>query len=306
MGYKFGVSTTTSPYTPLGLAFGDGTVWSATTLGGGVYRYDPVTGAVVGNIAIGGDCIDVVYAFGSAWVTHGNFPGFARQNVSRIDPATNTITATITIGSDMNRLAFDGNYVWATQNAGNPYYVRRIDPATNTTTGFYSAGSFPYGINTAAGSVYITQPALGTVLRVDPSTLALQATITTGDVPADLVYAFGDVWVSVQDQAGPSNPTVQRISTSTNTVTASIAVPGTTPDIIRANSTDIYFGDTSRNTWKINPSTNAVEFIIANAGNSGPNGMCIDASNKVWVSTGYLTNRIDADSLGWVRGHAWG
>ena len=129
--------------------------------------------------------------------------------------------------------------------------------------------------------------------------------IEWGDVPRDFVYAFGDVWVSVQDQAGPSNPTVQRVSTSTNTVTASIAVTGA-PDIIRANSTDIYFGTTSRNTWKINPSTNAVEFIISNLANSGPNGMCIDASNKVWVSTGYFVNRIDRDSVGWVRGHAWG
>jgi streptogramin lyase len=274
------------------LAFGDGTVWSATYGGGGVYRYDPVTGAVVGNIATGGDCVDVVYAFGSAWVTHGSLPGFARQNVSRIDPATNTITATITIGSDMNRLAFDGNYVFATLFNSGVYRIYRIDPATNTTTGFYAAGSFG-SINTAAGSVYMTQPALGTVLRVDPSTLALQATITTGDWPADLVYAFGDVWVSVQDQVGPSNPTIQRISTSTNAVTASIAVTGS-PDIIRANSTDIYFGDTtSRNTYRVNPSTNAVEFIISNSANSGPNGMCIDASDKVWVSTGYLTNRID-------------
>jgi streptogramin lyase len=191
----------------------------------------------------------------------------------------------------MNRLAFDGTYVMAVQTSGSSW-VYRIDPATNTTAGFYTAASLAYGINTAAGSVYITQPLLGTVLRVNASTLALQATITTGDVPADLVYAFGDVWVSVQDFVGPSNPTVQRISTSTNTVTASIAVTGA-PAIIRANSTDIYFGDTSRKTYRVNPSTNAVEFIIANAANSGPNGMCIDASNKVWVSTGYLTNRID-------------
>jgi streptogramin lyase len=293
MAYRFGVSTYVSPYQPLGLAYGDGTIWVATLGGGGVYRIDIVTGAIVANIATVGDAWDVVYAFGDAWVSHGSIPGFGRPSLSRIDPATNTITTTIAIGGDTYNLAADSSYVWlvAFNPTGRTY---RIDPVTNTTAGFYADGG---NLALGAGSVWLSQYLAKQIVRFDASALTLQATIATTNNPTYLDFAFNDLWITAENSGAGFPSTVERIDTSTNTVSASIAVTGKLPQVIQSDGSGMWVGDSTREFYRINPSTNVVVASITYTTAGTSLGMTVDSNGKMWASIAATTNTVNRFDL---------
>jgi YVTN family beta-propeller protein len=313
MAYQWGPSVTVGT-TAYGITFGFGSLWVANGVSGTVSRVDPTALTVTATIATGtGGPFAITSAFGSVWVGHNTALG---QVVSRIDPTTNTITASVATGFVYN-LTFDANYIWATYYT-SPSEVLRIDPSTNTVTGTFIKTTAAYGLAAGGGSVWVADGYAGTVIRVNPSTLATTATITTSIIPQFLVYAFGDVWAADSF----SSCIVERISPATNTVTATISTPSLSlafPFAITADSTAVWLASnsTSNNNngvGRIDPATNTfsdVLYTLPNVfptPNPQPRGLGVDGTDKLWVSYVNEINRVDPiiESVGWVRGHAWG
>jgi YVTN family beta-propeller protein len=59
-------------------------------------------------------------------------------------------------------------------------------------------GAGPSALASAAGSIWVSSTAAGTVSRIDASTSKVIATIETGNVPAGIAAEGGLLWVAVQ------------------------------------------------------------------------------------------------------------
>ena len=81
--------------TPMSLAYGAGSIWSANKDGGTVSRIDVRSNRVVSTIRVGGEPWGLAFGAGALWV--GNY---ATDTVTRIDPRTNAIVARIRVGRD--------------------------------------------------------------------------------------------------------------------------------------------------------------------------------------------------------------
>ena len=297
MAYKWGPSVGVG-VGAFGIAYGSGSLWVANFTSGTVSRVDPVALSVTATITGLIQAEAITYAFGSAWVTNAN-------DVSRIDPATNTVTATITgMGSSSPTITFDGSYVWVNNYGNNT--IRRIDPTTNTVTGTFTKGQFAYGLATGDGSVWVSGGAgTYTISRVDPTTVTSTATITTTNYAGyGSTFAFGSLWAAT----GVAAQDLYRIDPATNTVTNTIALSalGSSPFTIRSDGTALWV-DNGAAVSRINPTTNTLTDTLLTPSTQIPRGIGVDTTyDKVWVSYSSAINRIDKDSVGWVRGHAWG
>ena len=222
------------------LAIGAGSVWVASTPSHTVTRIDPNTNTVVATVSTGGNFDPfhgpsrLAFGHGTMWVLDGTVDCSC---VHRIDPATNTIVATIRLGTPTAfriaplGIAVQPHGVWIAVRAGTEDApdgsVIRVDPATNTISAIIGAGSSPdfggpTGIAAEPGSVWAGVPSLKSIVRIDPLTNAVVATIpgmtcAEGQVAAD----SSGVWVADCDA-------VRRIDRGTNTVTKTVRIPGAT------------------------------------------------------------------------------
>ncbi|MBA2718286.1 MAG: hypothetical protein H0U52_03435 [Chloroflexi bacterium] len=132
-------------------------------------------------------------------------------------------------------------------------------------------------VDVAAGSVWVAEldaPATGgpscSVARLDPSTLAVQATIPTAcqglGLGTDLAAVGGDVWFvdpSGADAAGAGG-VLRRIDPATNRVAATVPIPfvgGT----LRASAAALFYGDPTKGQFRLRPG----ETALARIGNPG-------------------------------------
>ena len=76
-----------------------------------------------------------------------------------------------------------------------------------------SVGTFPVGLTFGSGSLWVGDPNLNSIFRIDPVALSVTATITGFTDPTAIHYAFGSVWAR-------SGNNIKRVDPATNTVTA--------------------------------------------------------------------------------------
>lgn len=204
------------------LAIAAGGFWTAGSGADLVVRIDPRSGRVDSiPLPEGSHPGDLVFAEGSIWVAnHGD------GKVLRIDPASHNVIASIQVGEEMSmdnaiRLGAGGGSIWVITLFGR-HSLHRIDPASNTVTGrVEDVGDGVVDIAFGEGSVWVTGVHDGTVYRVDPSTLQVQARIPVGNRPVSVTVGEGGVWVGMQRDG-----TVERIDPQTNRVVASFPVGG--------------------------------------------------------------------------------
>jgi hypothetical protein len=129
----------------------------------------------------------------------------------------------------------------------------------------------------AAGSVWVAElgaPSTGgpvcSVARLDPATLAVQATIPTVcqgvGLGTDLAAAGDDVWFvdpSGADAAGAGGA-LRRIDAGTNRVADSVPIPFV-GGILRASATAVFYGDPTKGQFRLRPG----ETALARIGNPG-------------------------------------
>jgi YVTN family beta-propeller protein len=305
MAYKWGPSVATGTL-PKGITFGDGTLWVANETSGTVTRVDTATLAVTATITVAG-ARTVQYAFGYCFVGNSTVSG----TISKIDPATNTVVGTVAVSGNILDLTFDATSLYYTLGTvlGNPPgYIVALNPTTLTGVGFGVAAGVATAGTVGAGSMWLAD-VTGIIRRYDATTYVLQATITlpAGSYANSLTFAFGSIWAGVFLNSSPFS-SVERIDPATNTIIPAAMDFG-------SNVSSFYFATQTSALWvsninfevrRIDPTTNSFTDTLTIPGSQSPDGMGVDGTGSVWVSYLSAINRIDPDSVGWVRGHAWG
>jgi virginiamycin B lyase len=218
---------------PCGIAAGAGSLWIDGYGTSRVERVNPKTLKVVKRIKVGINVWDVAYAYGSVWATN-NYDG----SVARIDPATNRIVKTIKTGGQPTNFAVADSALWLGNNATTGQDIYRIDPATNTSKAFDVGHARPSGIIVSADAVWVANGD-GTVVRLDPATGSVVATIKVGQTPQQGDLApDGTVWIP--NQVGD---TISVIDPQRNAVARTVQLKtGTAPFVLRRGFGDLWVG----------------------------------------------------------------
>jgi streptogramin lyase len=190
--------------TPYSIAAGLGAVWSAER-GPVVNRIDLRTGR--GTTAVSGGGFSYIWtAAGSVWAADDEAGALMRY-----DPSGRRVVATIPTGNGASALAEGAGRIWIVNHRDGT--LQRIEPATNASTALGRLpGDAPERMTYAEASLWVT--GRGTdLLRVDPATGAVQATIDVGAGAIDVAAAAHSIWVAVPtaeaDRQG--NPFLDRL-----------------------------------------------------------------------------------------------
>jgi YVTN family beta-propeller protein len=174
----------------------------------------PATPAgTVTSIPVGAGPFGIVAGAGSIWV-----PNLGDGTLMRIDPTTNRVVATIAIGAtpvDPNTMivpsmavAATDTAIWVTRTAadqasGAAYELLRLDPATNAIVATIPLAYQPDFLAATVDSLWIVARTANLVLRVDIATSQIATTIAL-DAPIWVTVGEGAIWVSNGATPNPS------------------------------------------------------------------------------------------------------
>ena len=222
------------------------------------------------------------------------------------EPAANSPVEVLPVFHQLagTALAADGTLYLSVVMADRSGRVLAIDPVTGAilrqvnTTG---AGE----VAVAAGSVWVgefTAPATGgfqpcSVTRLDPATLAVQATIPTAChriwLRTNLAAMGDDVWYVDPTEAGASRAggSLRRIDGATNSVGGSVVPLPFADGLVRASATALFYGEATKGQFRLRQGETAFTRIgksEANAfrfGYPAGDGMWADVDGKVGLYT---------------------
>jgi virginiamycin B lyase len=130
------------------------------------------------------------------------------------------VAETLRLFGDPVAMAVRGSDVWVAGN--NPSWVTRwvtpTNPMTRETPTMALAAA-PTRLAAAADAVWVLTPADNSLVRIDPATNQVVATIGVGRAPSGLAVGAGAVWVSRRSDA-----VVVRVDPTANRVVATIPV----------------------------------------------------------------------------------
>lgn len=120
------------------------------------------------------------------------------------------VSEPIAVGNPPLRLAVGPELVWVTSAADGT--LTGIELETRQVRSRLRLGRGISGVAIGAGSVWVSNPRTGTVLRIDP-VKRVTARIPVGGRPAAIVFGGGRVWVADEDGAGVTaiNPAGDRV-----------------------------------------------------------------------------------------------
>ena len=246
--------------TPRDVESGFGSIWVANGPSRTVTRIDPFTNAVLAVIPVPNPASVLAAGAGAMWLT--SFPG---DSVTRIDPATNTATGTVSLAPSglgpIGITVYDGS-VWVANHDGNPTgSVAKIDPATLSVVDVIPVGSQsfagPNWLAAGAGSIWTDVPNINAVVRIDPATDTVVATIPDKGVCGALAASDTAVWVAGGGGSG-CLPGITRIDPNANTVTTTLNAGGQTDSLALGSGTLWYGTSISNFLGRIDTSTTAV------------------------------------------------
>ena len=202
---------------PIAVVSAFGAVW-ALEGGGTISRIDPRTARITARLQTGASAAYNLWAgAGSLWSVDDSV-----GEVIRIDPNKRDVTERIPVGDGAADLVFRGERVWVINHRDRG--LVQMDAATNRPRRLTTVpGDAPERMAWAAGSLWVT--GRGTdLLRLDPETGAVQATIEIGVGGIDLVAAAGALWVPARaaaaDRRGfPTMTWLRRADPATGKVT---------------------------------------------------------------------------------------
>ena len=176
---------------PFAVAYGANSLWTANSQSGTVTRIDPRKNKALRTIKVGGRPYDIAFGAGSVWV--GNNGG----TVNRINPKTNKLVKTIKAGTEPNGIAFAFGAIWTGDRLGNQ--LLKIDPTTNKISGRLSLDA-PDWVTPDENALWVSEES-GSVVRVDPASLQVTATVKVGANPLHSAIVGGDLWVPNLDDS---------------------------------------------------------------------------------------------------------
>ncbi|HEV3233274.1 MAG TPA: hypothetical protein VG329_01825 [Candidatus Dormibacteraeota bacterium] len=254
------IPLSTTPGTP---AVGAGAVWVPNLADGTLARIDPGSNRLVATIKVGDPAVLQATGCGASSV-HSVPPG--SYDVRRCD-----------IPSAVN---VSGNSVWVTKNDARA--VAAVDTGSNQLGPAIPIGVEAWGVAAAPDSVWVSDFQDDIVVRVDPASGQVVATIhDLPHGPTGLAVGFGYTWVACSRAAS-----VARIDPASNAVTAVIPVQER-PLSIAVGFGSVWVRNTRSNSVsRIDPATNQVVAtipVMPKEGRDGVDGMGVDSSG-VWVS----------------------
>jgi virginiamycin B lyase len=203
-------------------------------------------------------------------------PTSAVPSASASIPAGAQIDSRIQVGQPVEPrwFAADGRSLWVHE----PASLVRVDLATSAITGRFPMDRMEYGyLTTGAGAIWQTDYEHDALLRIDPVTGKVVASIPVGLQPLGVVVTAGAVWV-----ADEHSEAVTRVDPKTNSVVATIPIgpPGPAgPQIMTAGPGGVWvdvpnMGEVVR----IDAATNTVGLRVPLDGPVASDG------KQVWIS----------------------
>ncbi|MEW6060055.1 MAG: hypothetical protein AB1551_07965 [Actinomycetota bacterium] len=199
------------------------------------YRVDPATGRMV---ALPFEGQPEAFLDGSLWMS-------GQEGLVRIDPATSRIQAVI-FDQPMDTfgrvVGMDGSVWFAVGDR-----VFRVDSATNEVVATVTMTQHMASAMAAGeGSLWVAIGGEGTLLRIDPATDRISATISSGaENLLDVVVAHGAVWaVGLQTIDGNSRERLWEIDPRTNRVVGrAVTIPVSGHAGVVAAAGSLWVGD---------------------------------------------------------------
>jgi streptogramin lyase len=207
---------------PIAVLAALGAVWTLDT-SGVVTRVDPRRARVTARIETGmAGPYNLWAGAGSLWSADDR-----AGQIVRIDPARRRVSARITVGDGPADMVFRDGRAWVINH--RDLGLVAIDTATNRARKLVTLG-VPHGaperIAWAAESLWVT--GRGTdLLRLDPNTGTVQATIEIGASGIDVAVAAGSIWVPTRNAAVdargfPTMSALRRVDPATGRVTTPV------------------------------------------------------------------------------------
>ncbi len=183
----------------------NGLVWVTAPNAGQVSAIDPMTHLIVATIDIGRFPKDVAVAEGNVWVVSET-----EGTLWRIDPASFEVIDTISLGGNTMYVAAGQGAVWVSGGLG----VRKIDLTTGTRYGVvYNNCS---GVTIGENAIWVSVTQSNQLLKIDPETRRVVATVKLEGRPSEIAYGQGTVWVilSDKDEVVGVNPNTHQVVTT--------------------------------------------------------------------------------------------
>jgi virginiamycin B lyase len=263
------------------LTAGAGAVWVTDGQRGVVSRLNPTTGQIDARISISSPCEASDFGLDAVWTATCGPYGLARLN-----PATNKVSAFLKMNvTRMWRgeasIGVGTNAVWVVLDTAKCIACRLARvvsrPRSLRIVKRIAIRSGGAGVRFGEGAVWVTNPALGLVQKIDVARNRVVATTKVGPTPRFFAVGEGDVWTLNQNDGS-----VTRLDPASGAVAATIAagVVGSGGDMtagggwIWARGTDILL-------TQIDPRTNTV---VRRYGPPSGSGAAVVGFGAVWVS----------------------
>jgi YVTN family beta-propeller protein len=252
----------------------------------GVFTVLPVQPYVAARVTVGRNPAGVAVAPSGAWVTN-----WWDNTLSRIDPATNgvlqTLSLTLTGNAGPEAIAWGDGSLWVTvtdyDDSGNTLAgsVLRVDPASGQVQATIPLGRGAYDIEVTPAAVWVPAYDDGTLARIDPATNAVVAAIPVCAHPAGVASGFGSAWASCEDG------TLVRLDPATNQVVKTIATQST-GGYVAASTNAIWMtnaghvGSPDGSVTRVDPATNTV---VANVPVGSYPEAIAAAGGSLWIGS---------------------
>ena len=171
------LSTTTLPFTPGGIATGDGDAWVTEDGGDGLVRLDGTTGAIARRLSIpargdrgnrSASPTGIAFGAGSVWVARGS-------ETVRVDPRRGTVEHRFSTPLAATSVVFADGNVWVA-SAENGRIVR-IDPVANRITAVTPLHGTVTDLAVDRDSVWVSIVPDDVVFRLSPDDGSVLATL---------------------------------------------------------------------------------------------------------------------------------
>ena len=232
-------------------------------------------------------------AVGNDWVLVSNR---GEGTVSIVSPESGSLPRTLSVGGTPLAVAIDGDTGWVTSVSDGQGVLSELDLGSGRVRReMEDLGRVdPVAVTVGEGAVWVGVQdqfqLAGAILRVDPASLEIVATIPTpGDKPFEIVAAHGATWFT-NIGFGESAAVVSRIDPDTNQVVATVPLPTDTGDIrtrLAAGPEALWAADTpwGNEIWRIDPAVNGVTETVTLDTNGGL-GCLAFADGSLWVTVG--------------------
>jgi hypothetical protein len=226
----------------LGCAMSEGSLWIATNRlqvpGGAVTRIDMQTKTIPAVVDFTGNALAVSAGAGSIWIAESN-----PNELLRIDPVKNVVAKAYPLGEVPRGVATGAGSAWLV--SAHALFQVDLDTAALTSVPLSGEG---LGVAFGDGSVWVTVGASGVsgsakLLRFDPTTKAVVATLDVPGEPYRISLGSGYAWLSQTASSG--KPLAVAVSTASNRVVASVTLPAPLPAVSVSGRSAWYAGTAS-------------------------------------------------------------